>query len=496
MRNLTTSLTLLFCLLFAQFVRAQQPTATTPPQPAAHPGQTQQPQAPQRPNPGATPEASPQEENLQQENRRVQGPPRGFGEQPQGPVQAMTLQEAIQLALKQTSAFQQAQFDERIAREDVRQARAAFLPKLTVPLTYFGTTPSRVRDPGEPPTFSYASSVAINETVALLNAGGEIDLSGRLRAALRRSNELLAAARAGTLVARRALVINTVDAYYGMVLARQKRRLAEETLSLAEGFVKVAEGIAGRGEDESGGADALRARAQVVQRRDELQQARAGESAAMDILRVLTGVEFNTQINVTSINENIPTVSDFESYTEEQIRTRPELQQIEAQRRAALADARAARADRLPQMTYNVNGGFDAGDIHQLNRFSGGSAIVTLTVPVFDFGASRSRETQARLRAEQLDSQRELAMRQLRQEFYTARAAALAALARVRDAQSGVTAAQQNLTLIFARYRVKKASITDVVDAQAAYAEARMAYAQAIVDYHTARVRLEANPGQ
>src|SRR5205085_977591 len=137
-----------------------------------------------------------------------------------------------------------------------------------------------------------------------------------------------------------------------------------------------------------------------------------------------------------------PTVSDFESYTEEQIRTRPELQQIEAQRRAALADARAARADRLPQMTYNVNGGFDAGDIHQLNRFSGGSAIVTLTVPVFDFGVSRSRETQARLRAEQLDSQRELAMRQLRQEFYTARAAALAALARVRDAQSGVTAAQ------------------------------------------------------
>jgi len=495
LRNLTTSLTLLFCLLSAHIIAAQQPTATTPQQPAARPGQVQPPQAAQRPNPTATPEASPQEDNLQQENRRVEGPPRGF-EQPQGPVRSLTLEEAIGLALKQASGFQQAQFDERIAREDVRQARAAFLPKITAPLSYFGTTPSRVREPGEPLTFSYASSVAINETTALLNAGGEVDLSGRLRAALRRSRELLEAARAGTLIARRALVLNTVDAYYAMVLARQKRRLAEETLSLAEGFVKVAEGIAQRGEDESGGADTLRARAQVVQRRDELQQARAGESAAMDVLRVLTGVEFNTQINVTGINENLPTVSDFESYTEEQIRTRPELAQIEAQRRAALADARAARADRLPEMTYNVNGGFDAGDIHQLNRFSGGSVIVTLTVPVFDFGASRSRETQARLRAEQLDSQRELAIRLLRQEFYTARATALAALARIRDAQSGVTAAQQNLTLIFARYRVKKASITDVVDAQAAYADARMAYAQAIVDYHTARVRLEANPAQ
>lgn len=408
----------------------------------------------------------------------------------------MTLEESIQLALKQTSSFEQSQFDERIAREDVRQARAAFLPRLTAPLTYFGTTPSRVRSVGEPLTFSYVSSSAINETIALLNAGGEIDLSGRLRAALRRSHELLAAASAGTQVARRELVVNTVDAYYGLVLARQKRRLAEETLSLAEGFVKVAQGIAERGEDETGGADVLRARAQVVQRRDELQQARAGEAAAMDVLRVLTGVEFNTQISVASINENLPTVSDFESYTEEQIRTRPELAQIEAQRRAALADARAARADRLPQMTYNVNGGFDASDIHQLNRFAGGSAIVTLTIPVFDWGASRSRETQAQLHAEQLSSQRELTMRQLRQEFYTARASAISALARIREAQSGVSAAQQNLTLIFARYRVKKASITDVVDAQAAYADARMAYAQAISDYHTARIRLEANPGQ
>jgi outer membrane protein TolC len=179
------------------------------------------------------------------------------------------------------------------------------------------------------------------------------------------------------------------------------------------------------------------------------------------------------------------------SFTEDQIRQRPELSQLDFQRRAALDDARAAKGDRLPQLTYSLNGGFDAADFRPLKRYAGGSAIVTLTIPVFDFGSSKSRETQARLRAQSLDAQRGLMLRQLQQEFYTARGQALTALTRIKETDAGAANAQQNMTLTFARYRTKKASITDVVDAQSAYADARMAYFQAIIDYRTARIRLE-----
>jgi outer membrane protein TolC len=474
---------LTFC--FAPELCAQQPSATTPQQPSV----TRPNQAPQ---PAATPAQPP---GINQEPRRVEGPPAGFDRQ-QGDARSLTIDEAIVLALKQASAFQLSQIDERIAAEDVKQARASFFPQFTVPLTYFGTTPSRYRIEGEPPTFSYVSSSAINETIALLQASGEIDISGRLRAQLRRSRHLLEAARAGTLVARRALALNTVDAYYTLVLARQRRRLAEETLSLAEGFVKVVEGRQQRGEDESEGADILRARSQLATRRDELEQARAAESGAMDVLRVLTGVSFTTSIDVQRISQDLPTVSDFSSYTEELLKSRPELAQVDAQKRAAQEEARAARGERLPQFAYTVNGGFDAGDFRPLTKYSGGSATVTLTIPIFDFGASKSRETQARLRAQSLDVQRETTMRLLQQEFYTARATALSALARIREVEAGANDAQKNLMLVFAHYRTKKATITDVVDAQAAYAEARLAYFQAIIDYRTARFRLEQNLGQ
>jgi outer membrane protein TolC len=476
------ALILLSLVCFIPQLNAQQPSANKPPQPQATPGQTQQPSAPQPAPP---------------EGQRVEGPPPGF-DRPFGDAKprSLTVDEAVQLALKQTSAFSQAQFDERIAREDVRQARTAFLPRFVVPLTYFGTTPSQVHAEGEPLIYSYVSSSAINETIALFNASGELDISGRLRAALSRNHNLFEASRAGTQTARRTLVLDTIDAYYNLVLARQKRRLAEETLSLAEGFVKVTEGFVQRGEDESGGADVLRARAGVSARRDELEQARAGELAAMNLLRAFTGVDFNTPIDVSRIAQDLPTAADFMSFTEEQIKTRPELRQLDAQHRAALDDARAARGERLPQLTYSLNGGFDAADFRPLKRYAGGSAIFTLSIPIFDFGASRSRETQALLRAASLDAQREATLRQLRQEFYTARAAALSALARIKETEAGAASAQQNLTLIFARYRVKKATITDVVDAQSAYADARTAYFQAIIDYRTARIRLEQNLGQ
>jgi len=493
-----TALAALSCLLLlAAPAGAQQPSANTPSQPTAQPGQTPPPSAPQPSEPSATP--APQAEPAPQIEQRIERLPPGFERERQlgsRPPRSLTIDEAVQLAFAQSSAYRLSQFDERIAAEDVKQARAALFPHLSAPLTYFGTTPSQVRAEGEPLIYSYVSSSAINETIALLNASGELDLSGRLRASLRRSRYQLDAARAGTLVARRQLALDTVDAYYNLVLARERRRFAEETLALAEGFLKVTQEVARRGADESEGADLLRASVQVSSRRDELEQARAGEAAAMDSLRLLTGIDFETPINVSNIEKDLPTASDFSSFTEEQLKTRPEFGQVEAQRRAALAEASAARGERLPQLTYTLNGGFDAADFRPLKRYAGGSAIVTLTIPIFDFGASRSRETQARLRAQSAEMQREVTMTRLRQEFYIARATALSALARIRDTQSAVDNALKNLMIILARYRAKKATITDVVDAQSAFVEARLANSQAVIDYRVSRVRLEPNFGQ
>ncbi|HEV7844546.1 MAG TPA: TolC family protein, partial [Pyrinomonadaceae bacterium] len=240
----------------------------------------------------------------------------------------------------------------------------------------------------------------------------------------------------------------------------------------------------------------FRARTTAATQRDTLEQTRAAEFAAMNLLRSLTGVDYSTQVLTAHLTDNVPTASDFNNYTEDIIRSRPELEQVAAQQRAARAEASAARRELLPELTYSLNGGFDAGDFRPVGRYAGGSAIISLNIPVFNFGASRSRERQARRRSEQLDIQHELLLRQLRQEFYINRANALGALERIRDMRLASESAQQNMTIVFMRYRLRKASILDVVDAQSSYAETRAAYYQAIVDYHTSRIRLEEDPGR
>lgn len=435
---------------------------------------------------------------LNAQQTRSSEPPEPYYDYPYGSDMTMrrtlTVDESVTLALANASLYQQSQLDEESAREDVKQARSAFLPQFSIPLAYIGTTPSQVRAPGEPLTFSFVSASAINETIAFLNASGPIDLSGKLRAALRRSRALLAATRAGTLMAKRELTLATVDAYYGLVLARQKRRLADETLALAEAFVNLALRRQARGEGEE--ADLYRIRSAAATRRDELEQARLAESAAMSLLRVLTGVDFVTHIGVARLTQDVPTAADFLSYTEEVVKLRPELAQLDAQQEAAREEARLARRELLPDLTYSFNAGFDTADIRRLRQYSGGSAIISLNIPLWNFGASRSREMQARLRARSLDLQREYALQRLRQEFYDQRAAALSSLARIRLAETAANSAQQNLNLIFVRYRQNEADITDVIDAQGSSALTRLAYYQAIADYRTARVRMEIDPSQ
>src|ERR1041385_3919228 len=140
----------------------------------------------------------------------------------------LTIDEALRLANAQVSTVQAALINERIAAEDLRQARAAFLPKISAPLSYIYTSPALGLPPGEPRAPSYIANNAIGEYEALLNVSGDVDVAGKLRAELRKDRALLAAAHAGTEVARRALAQAVIEAYYGLALATAQRVAAED----------------------------------------------------------------------------------------------------------------------------------------------------------------------------------------------------------------------------------------------------------------------------
>src|SRR5256714_5789616 len=74
---------------------------------------------------------------------------------------ALSLGEALRLASVVASDYQIAILNEKVAAEDIKQAQAAFLPKVSAPLSYIYTSPALGLPPGEPRAPSYIANNAI-----------------------------------------------------------------------------------------------------------------------------------------------------------------------------------------------------------------------------------------------------------------------------------------------------------------------------------------------
>ena len=412
------------------------------------------------------------------------------------PATPLTLDEALSLAATQASSFQQAALNERSAAENVKQAQAAFLPRVSAPLSYLYTTPALGQPAGTPRTPSFLANNGIGEYQAYVNVAGDFDIAGRLRATLEKNRALLAAAHAGTEVARRALVQAVIEAYYGLALATAQLGAAERNLAAATEFERVTSLLLSGGEVAS--VDLTRAQLQTITRRDELERARANEVVSAGALRVLVGYDFTRAISTSDLALTLPVAIEFQQFRVDDISRRPEFNQFAAQLRAAKQEVRIARADRLPQLSYSILGGFDTDSLKpaRLKGHTGASAAISLAIPIFDWGAARSKERQARLRAQIAENERTMALRGFTQQFYAAQAQAATAAARVSLTRTAITKAQDNLDASISRYRAGEAQIIEVTDALTTLAAQRQALYQALFDYQVALARLRQATGQ
>src|SRR6476659_9638766 len=167
-----------FLSLFLLQATAQQPVTPATPKQTGRPPQTAQP----------TPQSTPQPTASTQSTPYVAPPLPGPAAGPSPsviPLQSvpgmtsqvqsarpLSLDEALRLANTQASAFQQASVNEKIAAEDLRQAKAAFLPTISAPLSYLYNTPALGLNPGEPRVQSFIANNAINEYQAYLAVSG------------------------------------------------------------------------------------------------------------------------------------------------------------------------------------------------------------------------------------------------------------------------------------------------------------------------------------
>ena len=357
------------------------------------------------------------------------------------------------------------------ATEDRVQAKAATKPQVSALSQYIYTegngTPSGV--------------FVSNDGVHVYNDQGLVhqDVMPLIkRGAQQRAEAAEAVARAKVDVAARGLNATVIQNFYA--IADAMRKVDNATLSLTEArqFVDITQ------KQESGGevahADVVKAQLTVVK--------------AKIALAVLIFPDPQTDYSIRDDLDQVDALPPLPEARGQATATNPDVKAASAAVNEAGYDVSVARYGYLPTIGldffYGLNSNVVALHNQDGDQNIGAAAMVTVNIPVWNWGATKSRVKQAQLRQDQARLDLSLAQRNLQANLATAHAEADGALGQVSLLRQGVSYATDSLRLTLLRYQAGEATAFEVSDAQSAVKQARDAYDDGLARYRVARANL------
>ena len=408
----------------------------------------------------------------------------------------LTLQDALARARKNSVQFQSALTDSAIAKQDRYQAAAALLPSVAFnnqALYTQAATPTAVSQTGIPVIF--IANNAVHEYLSQANVHESLDLAGV--ANFKRSEALAAAAKARAEIASRGLVVTVVQDYYSVAAAQQKLQAAQKAADEGDRFLKLTQDLEHGGEVAH--SDVIKADLQAQDRRRQLQEAQLGLLNARLDLAVLIFPDFNENYEVTDdlhAAVNLPTLGEVQQQAGQ---NNPDIRAALESVRAAGFDVTGARAEYLPSLGFDYWYGIDAPQfaVNGPNGISnlGSAAAATISIPIWNWGATQSRVKQAELRRAQAQRELSLAQRKLLAEIKSLYAEAETAMNELGGLSRSAELAEESLRLTTLRYKGGEATVLEVVDAQTTNAQANAAYQDGAVRYRVALANLQTLTG-
>jgi outer membrane protein TolC len=411
------------------------------------------------------------------------------------PLAAQTLTidltEALRRARDYNQQFLSAGISAALAREDRIQAKAAQLPNLNALNQYIYTqgngTPSGV--------FVANDGVHIYNEQAVLHA----DLfSVAKRAEYRRTIAAEAAARAKQDIAARGLVATVVQNYYSLIVAQRHAANARQSLDEAQRFLDITQ------KQERGGevarADVIKAQLQSQQRQRDLMDADTNVQKARIGLSVILFPDLGQPFDVTDDLKSALPLPPMDEVRTQALGTSPDIRAAQAGVRQADAGISAAKAGYLPTFALDYFFGINANvfGIHGPDdRQNLGSSVQgTVTVPVWNWGATRSKVRQAELQERQAQVDLSFAQRTLQSNLSTFYLEAQAARSQLDSLRSSLDLSAESLRLTILRYQAGEATALEVVDAQSTLVQARNAYDDGLARYRVALANLQTLTGR
>jgi outer membrane protein TolC len=404
----------------------------------------------------------------------------------------LTLQEAIALARKNEPTYNSAATAAGVAGETRAQSRDALLPSVNFDTSVIYTQSSNG-------TVRFIANNAPHEYISQGNVHQSLDLASW--ESYRSVAALAAVAKAKAEIAARGLVVTIVQNYFAAAAAEKKLESAARTADAGEKFLQLTEALEKGGEVAH--SDVIKADLQAQERRRQLQEAKLGLLNARLDLAVLLFPDFNDHFEIGEDlhgNVALPPQPEFEAQAAQ---SNPEVRAALATVQAAGHDVNAARAGYLPSVSLDYFYGIDAeqyavnGPVANGSHVSnlGSSYIASLSLPVWNWGATQSRVRSAELQRAQAKRELSFAQRKLLAEMRSLYSEAQTALNELAGLQRSAELSEESLRLTTMRYQGGEATVLEVVDAQTTFAQANAAYQDGAVRYRVALANLQTLTG-
>lgn len=399
--------------------------------------------------------------------------------------QSISIEEAVQLGLKNNVNLQVAGAETDIRRTMLRQATAKQWPVISIGSNTFLhnkdnqtlMTPDMMMSTGQSTFFQ-----DFNTSAKL-----PIFTGGRIRAGIRASRFSLEGAQADAKEATVETAYQVREAYLQALLSQAEHLVHQQHITLQQDLLKNAEARyqVGRGLK----ADVLRIQTALADAQRMLNEEHNQLNNALFDLKAAMGVDLGSEINLSDcLTFQAWSGPELADLIKAAINNHPKIREAQAAVKEAQAQVRMAKAAYLPQIYGQVSGNLRfKQDAPMMGN--GVVGLVSASLPVFDPGRgaeiaqaeARFKKAEQELRARELEAGKQIAQAWTDMEF---------AQKNISLTNAAITQAQEDFQLVEHRAEVGRSIQVEVQDALLAKREAELNYFKAIYTYELANARL------
>jgi outer membrane protein len=417
------------------------------------------------------------------------------------PARPLPLAVAVERSLCSNPKTRQAWADVKAQAAGVGVARAAYLP--TVSANWQGMRENSVVDITDHPTLGSDYTATVRSENVSLN-WLLFDFGGR-EAALRNANSLLEAARATQDATLQDEFATVAKDYYAAQTSIGELDAAKDVEEMTRQSMVAAQARTDRGIAPV--TDALQAQTQHEQAVFSLTKAESDAQTALGTLASDMSLDPSVPLDVPPVTEGARTDATFGESVAQMIRdvqiAHPSVRAAQAQYEASLAKVSQTRAQGLPSISlvgrYSSNNQPESMGLGLPTYPAIGHEAyigVQVNIPLFEGFGRHYQTDQAQAQAERQQDTVDEARRQVALDVWSSYQSLTGATHNARNSARLLAIAQQAWKAARHRYDAGVGNILELMNTQAALANAKQRRIQALAEWDNARVDLAAKLGR